>query len=578
VKSHRKVKSHHSRGAAALISALLAHSAFAGERGGIVGWVENTQGAPVAGAVVSVFGKGAGQSGVVTLTDSSGQFVLPRLPAGSYTLRALDNGHRPAPARRFTVLPDRDATFTVSLTPLGEEKGAPREETASRDGQETATRREWRWLLAHKRRSVLEERANEAPPTGLALAESVQAPRPYAFLSDLGGSVELIAVPRGPASSDDSSLSRQGTLRLRGRLADGFEWNLAGLVTENAGRSWRMAAEFTLTPDEGIEIETGAGYGSGLTRQLGSSSGSLVDPRETGAMFMRSRVKVADNVEASFGTRYAYLGFLRNPNHMDSLVAIEVEAAPGTVIRGSMTSRALAPGGDLLTLSSLDSAPHIAHATINDALTVSRTSHYDLSVDRTIGGTSFGARAFYEETANQLVNVFGTDSASQSLWMSNFGDLSTRGIGVTVAHQLGDVTGSVTYTYGHSARLGPGALAASRPLPLAAGFRRADFHDIEAHLETSIDRTATKLEAFCRINTLSPEAEEAFGAMPFSSTRFDLQLTQGLPFLHPVTRAEWELLLAFRNLFYERGEGGALDELVVLHPPKRVMGGIAVRF
>jgi hypothetical protein len=38
------------------------------------------------------------------------------------------------------------------------------------------------------------------------------------------------------------------------------------------------------------------------------------------------------------------------------------------------------------------------------------------------------------------------------------------------------------------------------------------------------------------------------------------------------------VLVAFRNLFYEASEGASLDELVVLHPPKRVLGGISVRF
>jgi hypothetical protein len=45
-----------------------------------------------------------------------------------------------------------------------------------------------------------------------------------------------------------------------------------------------------------------------------------------------------------------------------------------------------------------------------------------------------------------------------------------------------------------------------------------------------------------------------------------------------LTRADWEVLLSVRNLFYEVSEGGTLDELAVLHPPKRVLGGISIRF
>ena len=63
-----------------------------------------------------------------------------------------------------------------------------------------------------------------------------------------------------------------------------------------------------------------------------------------------------------------------------------------------------------------------------------------------------------------------------------------------------------------------------------------------------------------------------------TSTRFDVQLTQGLPFLAPLTRADWELLLAVRNMFYEASQAGFLDELAVQDPPTRVVGGISVKF
>jgi hypothetical protein len=63
-----------------------------------------------------------------------------------------------------------------------------------------------------------------------------------------------------------------------------------------------------------------------------------------------------------------------------------------------------------------------------------------------------------------------------------------------------------------------------------------------------------------------------------TATRFDVQLTQGLPFLAPLTRADWELLVAVRNMFYEASQVGFLDELAVQDPPTRVVGGIAVRF
>src|SRR5690349_7236503 len=130
---------------------MAAYPAAAESPGGLMGWVEDNHGAPISGAVISLFGKGVGSGGVVTLSDSMGRFSVPSLPPGSYTLRALRNGHTPAAARRVLILPNQDATFTINLTPLS----ATREEQAAARREEEAAARELQWLIRHKRRSAL---------------------------------------------------------------------------------------------------------------------------------------------------------------------------------------------------------------------------------------------------------------------------------------------------------------------------------------------------------------------------------------------------------------------------------------
>ncbi len=94
-----------------------------------------------------------------------------------------------------------------------------------------------------------------------------------------------------------------------------------------------------------------------------------------------------------------------------------------------------------------------------------------------------------------------------------------------------------------------------------------------------IDCTDTRLTALWRVNTMADSRTNAPGAgAPKTATRFDVQLTQGLPFLEPLTRADWEILVGVRNMFYEASQGGLLDELAVQDPPTRVVGGVAVRF
>jgi hypothetical protein len=43
--------------------------------------------------------------------------------------------------------------------------------------------------------------------------------------------------------------------------------------------------------------------------------------------------------------------------------------------------------------------------------------------------------------------------------------------------------------------------------------------------------------------------------------------------------ARWEVLVGMRNLFRDPNEAGSIyDELLVVHPPKRVIGGVLIKF
>jgi hypothetical protein len=576
---------HPYRGAAVLVSALLASSAFADEGdGGLVGWVESTRGTPVSGAVISIFGHGIRGGSLVTLSDSAGQFVLPSLPAGSYTLRALGAGHVPAPARRITVLPDRDSVYTVSLAPLGD-PAASKIDAAKRDGvsgdSDLISEREWHWLLRHRRRSVLEG-DGEGPPVPEPVEPALYLAATHApALPDLGGSVELVTSPTflgldPDRFGGDVVPASQGALRLQGRLADTGRWSLGGLVTEAENTTWRMGAEFLLEPGGGHKIETGAGYGTALLRSPQSTEMDPLASRSVGAGFLRDSFAIARDVHATVGTRYTYLGFLDDRNHIDAIFALDLKSTPTTTVHASAGSHTLAPGGDFLTLSTLNSSALTSYAQLDPGLRPSRTWHYELGADRKLGAMRLAARAFYEATDDQLVNLFDRAQGTRYLHIMNGGDLDTRGVGFTVGGHVGEaLTGSVSYTYCRSVRAHvPGEPLLSRP---GLGFEEADFHDVVARVETFIDWSATRVSAYYRLNTLSPESDPR-GHTPTTNRRFDVQLAQGLPFLQSLTRADWQVLLAVRNLFYEASEGAVLDELVVLHPPKRVMGGISVRF
>jgi hypothetical protein len=297
------------------------------------------------------------------------------------------------------------------------------------------------------------------------------------------------------------------------------------------------------------------------------------DPdRTSGALFVTDRWRLGERLATTAGARYTYVGFLPDSHHADAVLLVELRGDRRTLVRGSFTTRTLAPGGDLLTLSTLAASPAITWARLEDGLRPSNTLRYEVGVDRRLGTGHVGAQIFDEHTRDVMLTTF----AGFTPVVRNAGSASARGFGVTVGRRFGGfVDGSVTYSFGRARRSAAWAFSEAGP---SAASEEAAFHDVVARLETFIDGTDTRLAALYRLNAGTDEALAAGGSRAATAARFDVQLTQGLPFLQPLTRADWEILLAVRNMFYEASQGGFLDELAVQDPPTRVVGGISVRF
>ncbi len=543
-----------------------------------MGFVEDNHGVPVAGAVVSLFGKGAGGTGLVTLSDSTGRFFVPGLPAGAYTVRTLGAGHAPATARQVVVFPNQDSLFTVSLTPLLDAATAAAGVVAARVSPATQkekdeARRELQWLLRHKRRSVLEASGHEEKhgdeTSAVRLAHTGVTP-------DLAGTLEVLTTPAGvdgraPGQSDGpTSVS---LVRLNGRIANAGQWTLGGMVSESESSAWRMAAEFVFDPGFGHELQAATGYGTRYLRPVGGSDERLQD-RSVGVVSLQDRWTVADKVTATLGGRFSYVGFLEDTNEFDPAVSLELRPDDRTSVRALATQRTVVPGGDVLTLSGVSTGPALVFGVMDDRLRPERVTRYEMQLDQVLGRTNLVAHTFYETVRDQLLNV--NPGGGRPLEVKNGGHLASRGLGVSVGRRFGEtVRGSMSYTFGHSWR---GTLTGVESPVLS--YRTADFHDLAARVETFIEESDTRVVAFYRVNRMVPLTAEP--SLPTNSkstnTRFDVQLSQGLPFLAALTNADWDFLLAVRNLFYETSEGGMLDEVAVANPPKRVLGGISVRF
>ena len=99
-------------------------------------------------------------------------------------------------------------------------------------------------------------------------------------------------------------------------------------------------------------------------------------------------------------------------------------------------------------------------------------------------------------------------------------------------------------------------------------------HDITTSVHTHIPETATRFYVVYRINNAF---SRSIDSAPGIDARFDVQVNQALPF--GVAGTKWEVLVGLRNLFRDPvSPASVYDELLVVRPPKRVVGGFLVRF
>jgi TonB dependent receptor/Carboxypeptidase regulatory-like domain len=563
---------------ALLVLGAIPHVATAAE-GNLLGWVEDSRGMPVSGVLISAFTKGMHDGGFVAVSDAAGRFFLPSIPPGAYTVRAVGRGHKAAAARQVTVVADQDSIFSITLKAL--------EELTDGDVQNRA--RELQWLERHKRRSVLEERDGDAQaasasaaPTPADLSESLSP-----WLSSMSGTLELVAssptsaVPADPTTAEGLPTG-SGVVRLKGRLGDIASFTVGGLVAENGSRSWRMAGEFVVDPGGGHEIVAGAGYGTRLVKSPTiTDSDTDIEGVGMGAVFAQDRWSLGDRVALTGGLRSSYIGFSADGNHLDPMASVEFGPGRTTRVHATFAARTLAPGGDMLALSPVAAAPAISYASTDSQIRAERTLRYEVAVEQILAGTHVSARTFREDTQDQLINAFSPDGTGESLRIYNGRDLVARGGALEVSRSFGGVVkGTVTYTSGQATSEmteGGAPMAAWVNEAGAGSFHQVAFHDVTAQIETAFGRTGTRIVAYCRVNSLQPHEGDLTGT-PVRTARFDVRLSQGLPFMGSLTGADWDVLLAFRNLFYEPGDGALLDEVSVVNPPKRVSGGISVRF
>lgn len=582
------------------------------------GVVVDDGGRPLAGAVVSAFGA----TSMFAVTDPEGRFVFRSLPPGSYLVRAHLADYRQARSRIVQVSARARTTSRIQLTrrPDGEaaapailaagvgatddEQAPPAETEVPHQHDEVA------WRLRHQKRSVLKDaghalagldpdqtRIGDSIATvGRAVNESARLAS--ALLADLAltGQINLLTTttfdrPQDLFTMDSVAPRGVAYLALGAPGADG-DWSMRGTMTQGDLASWLVAGSYVRHRDTRHAYEAGVSYG--MQRYFGGNGEALAaladGSRNAGAIYAFDHWTVSPRLRVSYGAKYARYDYLADRGLLSPLATVswQPSARDPLTIRAGARHREVAPGAEefLPPAVGIWLPPVRTFSQVSrGAFVPERHNQVEIAVERAwAGGLLIGVRAFSERVEDQMVTLFGVAIADTPAGVGHYqfgsaGDFEASGWGVSVSRTMGETfRASLDYTRAQArwSRRSPDAEALAS---LAASAFRADeaMHDLTASVDGVIPASATRLVMFYKFNTAFTPAR-ALEASPAPGIRFDVQVNQALPFLD-FTSARWEMLVAVSNLFREDlAEGSVYDEVLVVRPPKRVLGGVTVRF
>jgi hypothetical protein len=212
-----------------------------------------------------------------------------------------------------------------------------------------------------------------------------------------------------------------------------------------------------------------------------------------------------------------------------------------------------------------------------------------MSLERDLdAGVTVAVRGFSQHIDDQLVEVFGVDMPGRPAtplghyFVGTAGDVSARGWGVSMIQEVpGYVRGTIEYTVTTAYWLPSSNVAypgAPRGLRAASMGSSENVYDLQTSVEATVPQTATRIYAKYRVNSAFWEASADALARPASNARFNVRVNQSLPFLR-FSNADWEMLFDVRNMFRDADiESSVYDEALALRAPKRIVGGLLVKF
>ncbi len=376
-------------------------------------------------------------------------------------------------------------------------------------------------------------------------------------------------------------------------------WGLKGAVRTGDAGSFVLAGTYAAETSGRHELVVGASYSRQHLSSAALDAAALVPTaegialnpsREVGSVSVEGAWAIAPRLDFDYGVSVARYGYLEETQLFSPQAVFTLKPLRRTRVRLALSQYMLAPGAEEFLPPSqgvwLPPERTFAPLSAREPLKAERSRHFEAAIERDFGRTvTIGVRRFTQQVSDQMITLFGVrphipTSSSNHYYLTRATGVSAEGWGVMVSHQLaGRVRGTLDYSL-TDAEWAPWTAGGLSPETVGVFRSGSDrFHDVTTSVETEIPETSTRVLLVYRVNTAFSNTD-ATGATLTSGFggRFALRVSQTLPF-SPIEGSDWEVLVDVRSLFREQVAGASVyDELLVVNPPKQVVGGLVVRF
>jgi hypothetical protein len=379
-----------------------------------------------------------------------------------------------------------------------------------------------------------------------------------------------------------------------GAPAASGRWDVRASMSQSDVAAWIVAGTFRTRISTRHDSAFGVSYSTQQyqnprARALGLGR-AADDSRNVGEIFGADRWTVSPTLAIDYGARYAHYDYLHQRSLFSPRAGVTLTPFDRqTHLSVHIAQRMLAPGAEEFLAPTMVGPwlpPERTFAALDGRdLRVERARFFDVGLTHDFDGVVLGVRRFRQRTENQLVTLFGlpVDGGPQSpghYFVGSAGSVGADGWAFALtAAPVRMVRGSIEYSVARADWLSRGDMAAIALFaPTAVRPRSEDVHDLTTTVETDVPQTATRVFVLYRLSSAF-----ARGAEPLSKAsvdyRFDVQVNQALPFMPFSGTARWEVLVGLRNLFRDPNDMGSIyDELLVVRPPKRMIGGVLIKF